>query len=798
MDDHPLLEPAAAVSDRSPNAAVSQSEGIRLIDRIIRVFGAHASDTREPGSASLFAWGTLEVKRTLGAGSFGEVFAAWDPTLRREVALKLRVPEVGALRWLDEARNLARVRHPNVLTVYGADVLAGRAGIWSELISGRTLEEELQSNGPFPQNEALRIARDIASALAAVHAAGLVHGDVKTANIMLEDGDTPRRAVLVDFGAADRMLESGEIPAYLVGTPLTMAPEVLDGQPATGASDVYGLGATLFRMLTGRYPVEAQSIDELKQAHASGNKVSLRAFVPNASPRLARVLSKALETSPVDRWPSAGAFRRALDDIVDPTRRIRARAAAIAWSAIAVAGIALIAMWIARSNRDTIAHATLSTPRAPGILQESWRRVAQQTRMGWGWTAAVLDIDGDGFDDVAGGEAGWTRADSLIRGRVLVFRGSASGLSAHYDSSLVGEVENVYFGDRLANAGDVNADGFEDLLVMDRPAKSHGVSHVHLFLGAPRGSALVRAWTLAGQEYGSYLGLAMTSAGDMNRDGFGDVLVAESRATDRLSNEGMVYLFLGTSSGLSEKPVWRARGGQVLAELGTWFRRTGDVTGDGYDDVLIGAALWDGSAVDCGQARLYLGSAQGVGAEPAWTFDGAGNNSWAGHAVVGADVNGDGYNDVVVGEPRYTDEGRPERGRVLVFHGGPKGPSHTPDWQVLGPVAYALFGYMVDRMGDLDGDGSDDIAITSSQYTDGKLVHLGLTEIYRGGPNGCENTPAWRVVGDRSDSHLGQLLVTGDLNGDSVPDLLLGAPHWGNAITERGLLLAYLGQRQPK
>ncbi|HET6462438.1 MAG TPA: hypothetical protein VFH33_01455, partial [Candidatus Krumholzibacteria bacterium] len=114
MADERLIEEAAAISDRRPAATSSSSEGIRLLDRLARLFGT-SSSKQEPASASLFVWGTLEVRRLLGAGSFGEVYEAWDPTLHREVALKLRSPETGALRWLDEARNLARVRHPNVL-----------------------------------------------------------------------------------------------------------------------------------------------------------------------------------------------------------------------------------------------------------------------------------------------------------------------------------------------------------------------------------------------------------------------------------------------------------------------------------------------------------------------------------------------------------------------------------------------------------------------------------------------------------------------------------------------------------
>ena len=796
IEDHPLFELAAAVSDRAPNAAASPSEGIRLLDRIIRVFGAHATDTPEPRTQSLFSWGTLEVKRSLGAGAFGEVFAAWDPTLRREVALKLRAPEVGALRWLDEARNLARVRHPNVLTVHGADVREGRAGIWTELVSGRTLEEVLARDGPFSQAEALRIASDIASALSAVHAAGLVHGDVKTANIMLEDGEAPRRAVLVDFGTADRMLESGEIPAYLVGTPLTMAPEVLDGQPATGASDVYGLGATLFRLLTGRYPVEANNIDELKRAHASGKKASLREHVPNASPRLSRVLMRALETAPANRWPSAKAFRRALEDIVDPTRRIRARAAAISAGVVAVAAVIVVAILIARPGPGPIARAALSTPHTPGILKETWRRSPAVPRLGWSGAVAVLDMDGDGFDDMVATETRWVGGDGIARGRVLMFRGSRNGLDAEAAFEIHGDAPERLFGDFLADGGDINADGFDDLLLTTRSGMlPEQVTRVQLYLGGPRDRALLPSWTITSANNESWLGSPMTTAGDVNNDGYGDVLVGDGLADNGFVDEGNMCLYLGSPAGLALEPAWTVWGGQTVAYLGTWTKGAGDINADGYDDIVVGATMWDGAASDCGQARVYLGNATGAGAEPVWTFEGGGVNSRFSNSVGGAgDVNHDGYADIVIGEPRYSDEGRPERGRVLLFLGGPNGPSREPDWQALGPVAYMHFGFVAFGVGDIDRDGFDDIAIGAPQYTEGKRVHLGVAEVYRGGPNGCEATATWRTIGD-TDSHLGQMIWSGDFNGDRLADLIINAPEWGDSIPQTGLLLAYLAQR---
>jgi hypothetical protein len=121
-----------------------------------------------------------------------------------------------------------------------------------------------------------------------------------------------------------------------------------------------------------------------------------------------------------------------------------------------------------------------------------------------------------------------------------------------------------------------------------------------------------------------------------------------------------------------------------------------------------------------------------------------------------------------------------------------------PDWQALGAVAYMHFGYTVCGVGDIDGDGLDDVGVSAPQYTEGKRVHLGAVEVYRGTHDGCESSAAWRAIGSAPDEHLGFSLSSGDFNGDHMPDLVIGAPFYGDTIRERGLLLAYLGQRPPK
>ena len=794
MEKGPHFDELAAISDRRAASTHSSSEGVRLLDRLSRLFGAPPEENRPSDGETIFMWGTLEVRRLLGRGSFGEVYAAWDPTLRREVALKLRAPEVGTLRWLDEARNLARVRHSHVLTVHGADVLEGRAGIWTERVDGQTLEEILSSNGALTETEVVRIGRDLASALGAVHDAGLVHGDVKTSNIMLEAGVAPRRAVLVDFGTADKMIDDGGIPAYMIGTPLAMAPEVLEGHAASASSDVYGLGTTLFRLLTGRHPIEAQSIDELQRAHASTERARVRAISPNVSSRLARVIERALEPDPAQRWSNAKAFQHALDDIADPTRRIRARAAAVGAGVAALAAIGTIAFLAARPG-GPISRGKLSAPLMPALYREALRS-AGATQSGFGWTTGTPDLNGDGRSEVIAADSNWKNEQGKLRGRIILFNGSATGPDSTRHVMWTGDYDDEYAGAQISSAGDVNGDGFEEVLIgmfplqnRDRPARAR------LFLGTETGPANAPSWSVDSATRDTGLGRTMTCAGDVNGDGFDDVLLGEQTAGDSLPTEGAIHLYPGSASGLPPVPSWTVRGGQAGALFGYFLRPAGDINGDGYDDVLAGAVMWDGASADCGQARLYLGGAKEMSTKPVWTFDGAGANSHLGNTVAGADVNGDGYSDVLIGEPQYSEVSRPERGRALVFLGGPRGPSRDPDWQALGPVSYSHFGFYVVGLGDVDGDGFHDIAISAPQYTDGKRVHLGMVEVYRGGTHGCETRAAWRIVGDHDDAHFGYTVAGGDLNGDRVPDLVLCAPHWSDKGSERGLILAFLGQR---
>ncbi|MGH9161531.1 MAG: protein kinase domain-containing protein [Vicinamibacteraceae bacterium] len=267
------------------------------------------------GELELGTWGSLELLERVGEGSFGEVYRARDMRLHREVALKLWRVERGsatdrAERMLNEARILARVRHQNVVAVYGAEEHDGRVGLWMELIHGETLANIMATRGPYSAEEAALIGQDLCRALAAVHAAGLLHRDLKAQNVMREEGG---RLVLMDFGAGERQrVPRRERAGRVTGTPLYLAPEVIEGEASTVQSDVYGLGVLLFHLVTGRFPVEASSYDELCDKHERGERTPLidvrqdlpEAFVP--------ALERAIDPDPARRYRSAGAFQKAL------------------------------------------------------------------------------------------------------------------------------------------------------------------------------------------------------------------------------------------------------------------------------------------------------------------------------------------------------------------------------------------------------------------------------------------------------------------------------------------------------
>jgi len=388
VDDH-LLELADSVATGSDVDWASAStahdrvdrevlEQLKLIDAVARLHRGGLAAPREDGPAPPLEpgerWAQLVVVERVSGGTFGDVYLARDTALDRDVALKLlrqrARAETLASQFLAEGRLLARVAHPNVITVYGAESVGGRVGLWMEFIRGLTLEDVLRQHGAFSAREATFIGLDLCRALAAVHATGLVHRDVKAANVMREQGG---RIVLMDFGAGGD-LEANRDGDQMAGTPLYLAPEIFAGRAATVRSDLYSLGVLLYRLTTAAYPVSGATLADLAAAHRAGRFVRLRDARPNLPDGFVHVVERALSPSPEQRFESAGAMEQALAGWLggiaaadapaaaappapSPSTRARGPMAAAA-IALALVVVAAIGFWIRRPAKPAAATAS--------------------------------------------------------------------------------------------------------------------------------------------------------------------------------------------------------------------------------------------------------------------------------------------------------------------------------------------------------------------------------------------------------------------------------------------------------
>ncbi len=263
-------------------------------------------------------WGGFTLLARVGSGGFGEVYRAWDPSLQREIALKLLLP--GAIQTngdsrdsaeyestLREARALASVRHPNIVSIYGVDQHDGRVGFWTDFVKGKTLSAIIGDHGPYGYREAALIGLDVTRALSAVHRAGLLHCDIKPENVMREEGG---RILLMDFGLSSLPQRS----SHIAGTPNYMAPELLTGAAPSVASDLHAVGVLLYFLVTGAHPVKLSGLSLEEAAEASKHRtplVDLRSDLPDS---FIRVVNRAIDFDPARRYTSAGQMAEALAD----------------------------------------------------------------------------------------------------------------------------------------------------------------------------------------------------------------------------------------------------------------------------------------------------------------------------------------------------------------------------------------------------------------------------------------------------------------------------------------------------
>jgi len=777
----------------------------------------------------LFRWGPLTVRRAIGEGQFGEVYAAWDPRLEREVALKLRRSQAGTLRWLDEARSLARVQHPHVVTVHGADLADGRAGIWMELVRGETLEDFLTRSGRLETRACLRIGRDLASALAAVHRAGLVHGDLKASNVMIATSDEPEvvaganevrtepksdrkpqakgaspeesaRVVLMDFGAASRLAAGpGQGPRF--GTPLSTAPEVLNGEPATAASDVYSLGVLLYRMLTGGYPVEAPTLDELRAALEARRRVPVGEARAGLPARVARVVESSLASDPQQRPASAAHFRDELARLLGE-RVTRIPPALVAGGLASLAAALAIGwlLWQQLVMRDENVRRVPPPVRLAISRVPAWTTGTDPRHRDLGWQFALGDLDRDGRQDLVLADPGYS--DSLAeQGAVEWYRGTPHGLTTEPAWHTVGTVTGERRGWSVDAGGDLDGDGYADVVTSDclrRDDRGRAFGHVRIYHGGPSGPGPAPPRLLPAELQVASFVTITRAVGDVNGDGFQDLLATEQNWNGEHRNQGRVRIYRGGPQGLGEQETWSLLGDPQSSAFGTFVVPLGDVNGDHLADLVIGAGFWHDGRGETGAAHVLFGSAAGPVRAPHGLVTGDRGGDLLGvHRSLEAigDADRGGVPDLAVGIVGHDGLGK-EVGEVRIYRGTRDGLAPHPIWRAQGYSSNGQLGCSIAGGADVDGDGIHDLLVGCYGFAlTAEKAGAGGIFLYRGtgDARAFERTPAWWVAWEQPESLFGAAVGLADLDGDGHADLIAGAPRWRDGPTQIGRVVVYRG-----
>ncbi len=466
-------------------------------------------------------------------------------------------------------------------------------------------------------------------------------------------------------------------------------------------------------------------------------------------------------------------------------------------------------------------------------------------------------------------------AEAGMRGIRLVFEDKDAVYPVTVDPLMTsaswtaeGDRAGAEFGFSVSTAGDINGDGFDDVIV-GSPSYDNGQPNegrAFVYLGSPSGLSTTPAWTAESDQGEAKFGFSVSTAGDENGDGYDDVVVGCPRCVIDYVFAGRAYVYHGSASGLSATPAWTADGGQgldayfghsvsaagnvngdrvcrgstdigqngllcsvsvtcpggtcrdlddvVVAGLYTagppvvyyggadgdssaaldpgatgryHVSSAGDVNGDGYDDVIVGNEFY--------WVWVFYGSSQGIHTLPDWAVGAGQDNTQFGYSVSTAgDVNGDGYDDVIVGAPKF-DNGQTDEGRAFVYLGAPIGLATTPAWTLESDQAGASLGYSVASAGDVNGDGYGDVIVGAARYG-AKGMQEGKAWVYQGSPTGLAppNSPVWSAEGNQYGAHFGASVATaGDVNGDGYDDVIIGASSHTHGQSQEGAAFVYHG-----
>jgi hypothetical protein len=438
-----------------------------------------------------------------------------------------------------------------------------------------------------------------------------------------------------------------------------------------------------------------------------------------------------------------------------------------------------------------------------------WTAESDQTNALFGWSVANAgDVDGNGYSDILVGAPDWDEMGVVDRGAAFVWLApgfhNTPGRPTNAFWKIIGSSAYSGMGYSVSTAGDVNGDGLSDVIVGSPGDDTQGLYGQACIAHGPLLGTSYQppSYCLGSSQANSLFGASVAWAGDVNGDGYSDVVVGQPYYTYTsnsltLDQAGAVYLFLGSSNGVSTGWAQALVGHLEDAQFGFSVSTAGDVNGDGYSDVIIGAPFYNAGETEEGRVFVFHGNGTAPLLTSNWIAQIDSANDWLGWSVACAgDVNADGYADVVVGAPRF---GANDEGKVFAWFGGtnglgPSGTAANADWSAAGSWSGAKFGYSVAGAGDIEADGFSDIVVGAPLYDDGAYTDQGIASCFRGGSDTVSSTTDWVMKGGTKNLTNGWAVASaGDVNGDGYSDIIIGSPWFDNGQQNEGRIYVYWG-----